>query len=109
MRARKPPYCTENGVHIFVEDLVIAALEYDSRNYEWRQEWRETPDSIFIAEWLTGSPFTAIARRHKKTADSVSRRISRICDRAERSAGLGARPIFDAIIRAERAAINMQR
>ncbi len=104
---RKTPYCTDNGVHIFVEDLIGAALEWDWQEIDWRREdvqrsrWR-VPDSIIIRDWISGMTFKAIAENYNTSPITISKRIRNIFSRAECRAGLGARPLYEAIILPQR-------
>jgi hypothetical protein len=115
----KPPYCTENGVHIFPEDLALAASERDDHEAIWRRRngfphrcmdwgWTSTPpDSILLRDWLAGGTFVGIGREYRTSPEAVSKRIARIRQRAERRAGEGARPIFDALIRSQRKSVRI--
>ncbi len=103
MSRKSLPYCTDCGVHIFVEDIIQAALDIDSTQWEWMRKYNDVPASVIMAEWVRGAPFTEIAKRHRRSTQSISKQVSRVFEHAELSAGAGAAPIFAAVISGARA------
>ena len=99
----KLPYCTQYGVHIFVEDVMLAALDLDEECFKWRKTLAEGSryrqfHSMVARDWVAGRTLVEISKYRKVASKTVSNQIERIRRRAESRAGHGAQPLFNAII-----------
>jgi hypothetical protein len=88
----KPPYFTKNGVEIFAEDLVLAAIRFDEVcrdcGAHGNTKGRPALTSSIVGRWLAGETFESIARTLPIGGAAVMRRIWKNSRRAERAAGV---------------------
>jgi hypothetical protein len=93
---QKPPYFTRDGVEIFAEDFMLAALWWDEQCRDLRPhgncKGRPAPLSLLVGRWLAGETFVSIARSLTVGGETVRRRILTNSRRAERRArgGVGS-------------------
>jgi hypothetical protein len=87
---KKPPYFTKNGVEIFAEDLMLAALWFDEACRDLcphgNCKGRPALISVLVGRWLAGETFESIARPLSVGGQTVANRIWKNSRRAERRA-----------------------